>query len=120
MPNWLLVALGSALGGVARYGVATLGVRWLGASFPWGTLAVNVVGSGLIGWFVSTLSATPSRLFWITGICGGFTTFSAFSLETFTLFRQGEFGRAALCLAASLLLCGLSVAGGVLLGGRGR
>ena len=120
MPIWVLVALGSALGGGARYGVSTLGVRWLGAGFPWGTLAVNVIGSGLIGWLASSLPPSSTRLFWMTGICGGFTTFSAFSLETLTMMRQGEAARAALYTVASLVLCGLSVAGGFWAGGRGR
>ena len=121
MPGWLLVAIGSALGGVARYGVSTLGVRWLGAGFPWGTLAVNIIGSGLIGWLASSLAPYPAsaRLFWMTGVCGGFTTFSAFSLETFNLMREQDHARAAAYAAASLVLCGLSVLGGAALG-RGR
>lgn len=120
MPIWVLVAAGSALGGAARYGVSTLAARWLGAGFPWGTLAVNVIGSGAIGWLASSLPPSSSRLFWMTGICGGFTTFSAFSLETLTMTRQGEPGRAALYTVASLMLGGLFVAGGAWLGGRGR
>ena len=65
MPGWLLVAIGSAFGGVARYGVSTLAVRWFGASFPWGTLAVNVVGSAIIGWLAASLAPQPAaaRLF---------------------------------------------------------
>jgi CrcB protein len=121
MPGWLLVALGSAIGGSARYGVSILGARWLGLEFPWGTLSVNVIGSGLIGWLSASVPVDPpsSRLFWMTGICGGFTTFSAFSLETLTLVRQGEAAKAVLYVGASLLVCGLAVAAGALLG-RGR
>jgi CrcB protein len=121
MPGWLLVALGSAIGGAARYGVSLLGLRWFGAAFPWGTLAVNILGSGLIGWLSASLPMPPSspRLFWMTGICGGFTTFSAFSLEAVNMLRQGEWARAAIYPVASLLLCGLAVVGGVALG-RGR
>jgi fluoride exporter len=117
----MLVALGSALGGVARFGVSTLGVRWLGPAFPWGTLAVNVLGSAFIGWLSAALPLQPpsARLFLMTGVCGGFTTFSAFSLETFELIRQGDSGRAAIYTVASLMLCGLAVLGGAWLG-RGR
>ncbi len=121
MPAWLWVAVGSAIGGVARYGVSTLAVRWWGGGFPWGTLAVNIAGSAAIGWLAATLAAPPSqaRLFWMTGVCGGFTTFSAFSLETHQLMRAGEGGRALLYAGASMLLCGLAVLGGAALG-RGR
>jgi len=121
MPGWVLVALGSAIGGVARFGVSVIGVRWLGPGFPWATLAVNILGSAFIGWLAASLPLQPpsARLFWMTGVCGGFTTFSAFSLETFSLVRQGEAMRAAIYTAASLMLCGLAVVGGAALG-RGR
>ena len=121
MPGWLLVAIGSAFGGAARYGVSTLAVRWFGASFPWGTLAVNVVGSAFIGWLAASLAPQPAaaRLFWMTGLCGGFTTFSAFSLETLTLMRQGDTARAVAYAAASLFLCGFAVLSGAW-AGRGR
>jgi fluoride exporter len=122
MPGWVWVAIGSALGGVARFGVSTLCVRWWGAAFPWGTLAVNVAGSALIGWLSSSLAPQQppgARLFWMSGICGGFTTFSAFSLETMTLLRQGDHTRAAAYALASVALCGLAVLGGASLG-RGR
>lgn len=115
------VAMGSALGGVARFAVGHFAGRWLGLAFPWGTLAVNVAGSALIGYLAAVLGPQPStaRWFWMTGICGGFTTFSAFSLEAFSYFRQGDLCRAALYVSASVLLCGFAVAGGASLG-RGR
>jgi CrcB protein len=121
MPGWLLVALGSAIGGVARFGVSVIGIRWFGPGFPWATLTVNILGSGFIGWLAASLPLQPpsARLFLMTGVCGGFTTFSAFSLETLNLVRQGEAGRAATYMAASLVLCGLAVLGGASLG-RGR
>lgn len=121
MPGWALVALGSAIGGVARFGVSVLGLRWFGSGFPWATLAVNILGSGFIGWLAASLPVQPpsARLFWMTGICGGFTTFSAFSLETVNLIRQGEAGRGAIYAGASLMLCGLAVVGGAWFG-RGR
>jgi CrcB protein len=112
MSAYLLVALGSAIGGVARYGVYQLMARWLGTQFPWGTLAVNLAGSALIGWLAATLppAAAPWRLLLMTGVCGGFTTFSAFSMDTLQLLRAGEPGRAALNVAGSVLSCGLAVA----------
>ena len=121
MPGWFLVALGSAIGGVTRFGVSTIGARWFGLAFPWGTLAVNIAGSAFIGWLAASLPVQPAsaRLFWMTGICGGFTTFSAFSLETMNLLRQGETVRAALYAGGSMVLCGLAVVGGSL-AGRGR
>ena len=105
------VAIGSAMGGMARYGCNVFAARMFDTEFPWATLLVNVAGSILIGWF--TRFTTPSlRLFLMTGICGGFTTFSAFSLETFNLARGGEWIRAAMNAIASLALC----LGGVWLG----
>lgn len=83
----LLVALGGALGSVARYLTSVLAIRWIGVDFPWGTLAVNLVGSFLIG-VVQELGTTAeslsphTRLFLATGVMGGFTTYSAFSYET--------------------------------------
>lgn len=83
----LLVALGGALGSVLRYGAALLSLRWFGPEFPWGTLAVNLVGSFLIG-LVNELAADAlvlgpeARLFLATGVMGGLTTYSAFSYET--------------------------------------
>jgi CrcB protein len=97
----LLVALGGALGSVARYLVSlALG----GGAFPWGTLAVNVLGSAAIGAAAGLGVQGPARLFLVTGLLGGFTTFSAFSLETGTLF------------ARSPLLAGVYVLGSVGLG----
>lgn len=114
----LAVAAGSALGGVARFAVGHFAGRWFGLGFPWGTLAVNVLGSALIGYLASWLGPHPStaRWFWMTGICGGFTTFSAFSMEAFSYARQGDANRAVLYVVASLALCGLAVTGGAALG----
>ena len=120
MPPILLVALGSAAGGVARWALAGWIDARTGPGF-WGTLAVNVIGSGFIGWLAASLAPHPAsaRLFWMTGVCGGFTTFSAFSLETFNLVQEHDHARAAAYAVASLVLCGLSVLGGAALG-RGR
>jgi CrcB protein len=113
--NLALVALGGALGSVARYATGVWLLRALGASFPHlsgvaGTLAVNVVGSAIIGIVagVSAAGAPPShelRLFLVTGILGGFTTFSAFSLDTGALFERSP--------ALAALYVGVTLAGGL-------
>ena len=95
------VALGGAIGASLRYltGVATL--RLMGPGFPWGTLTVNVVGSlamGLFAAFVAHRGGQAWAPFVMTGVLGGFTTFSAFSLDAVTLFERGQFGTAALYL----------------------
>ena len=113
---YLWVAIGGALGSVARYACSSFFVRWLGAGFPYGTLFVNVVGSYAIGVLATiaiaggrALTATDLRAFLIVGILGGFTTFSAFSLETFTLARGGNLGGAAANVLLSLVLCLVAV-----------
>jgi CrcB protein len=101
------VAAGSVLGGVARY-LASLAI-YFGAPFPWATLFVNVTGSFIIG-FYAALSGPDGRLFAsaqqrqfvMTGFCGGYTTFSTFSLETFRLFQAGDTGTALVNIAASI------------------
>jgi CrcB protein len=109
---YLFVALGGALGSVARYACSGLAVRWLGVGFPWGTLFVNVTGSfaiGLLAALVSTdgrpLLGGDARAFFMVGILGGFTTFSSFSLETLNLARGGTLGAAAANAVLSLALC---------------
>ncbi len=110
--NWLWVAGGGALGSALRYGCA-LGVqRWAGGSWPLGTLAVNLLGSFLIGGtfgllLVRDFPGEGARLFLTAGLLGGFTTFSAFSMETLRLLQEGAWLPAALYVA-------LSAAGGLL------
>jgi CrcB protein len=112
MMPYLWVALGSALGGVARFWCSGLAARLFGESFPWGTLIVNVVGSFIIGVFAA-LSATEGpflirpeiRIFVMVGLCGGFTTFSSFSLQTFSLWREGEWFWAGANGVLSFVLC---------------
>jgi len=106
------VALGSALGGMSRYWLGGVVARGIGDDFPYGTLLINVVGSFVIGFFGTlTLPDGPrpasldTRLFVMVGLCGGFTTFSSFSLQTFELLRAGENIRAGIYIAASVLLC---------------
>ena len=106
----VLVALGSALGGVCRY-LVSLALNGSGG-FPYGTLAVNVVGSlaigALTGWLAhGAENAAALRAFVVVGFCGGFTTFSTFSNETFRMLENGQFGQLSLYVALSLL-AGLS------------
>jgi fluoride exporter len=110
MSRVLLVALGGALGSVARYGVGVAAPRVLGAGFPWGTLLVNVVGSFLIALVmhlaVATAAISPSaRLFLTTGVMGGFTTYSTFNYETLNLVGERLWGVAALNVAVTVVGC---------------
>ena len=117
----LLVGLGGALGSVARY-LCSLGLsRWTGETFPWGTLCVNIVGSFIIGfYFILTapsgrLVVSPDwRIFVTVGVCGGFTTFSSFSLQTLLLLRDGELLLASLNIFGSFTLCMAAVWLGVI------
>ncbi|GAA0310510.1 fluoride efflux transporter FluC [Rhodovulum strictum] len=122
---YLAVALGGMTGAVAR-SLTSLGLlHLLGPGFAWGTLAVNVLGSFLIGLYATLTEpggrvfASPAqRQFVLAGFCGGFTTFSIFSLETLLLVERGAPGLAALNLGASVLLWLLAVWGGYLMGLR--
>jgi len=109
---YLWVMLGSALGGGARLYVSTLVARGAGTSFPWGTLAVNVAGCLLVGALGALFEpASPLhvrqdlRVFLIVGVLGGFTTFSAFSLEALLLVQRGQAPAAAGYVALSLAGC---------------
>jgi CrcB protein len=109
---WLAVALGSALGGVTRFAVGLSMERVFGDGFPWGTLTINVLGSfaiGLVGALTQPHGAMPAstavRVFAMVGFCGGFTTFSAFSLQTMELLQKGAIVAAALYGAGSVALC---------------
>jgi len=117
-----LVALGGAIGSVARYGVGALAAQFLGPSFPWGTLLVNLSGSFLIALVMhlalsGTAISLELRIFLTTGILGGFTTYSSFNYETLALLNQRAYGLAGLNLAATVLG---SLAAGVLGLGAGR
>lgn len=105
MMQVLLVALGGALGSVARYGVGFAAARCFGLAFPWGTLAVNIAGGVAMGLLAARVGPEQEslRLFLGVGLLGGFTTFSAFSLETVRLMEHQP-GLAALYAAASVLL----------------
>ena len=109
MSPWLAVALGSALGGVGRYGLSRLW-PWVPGGWPTATMTVNLLGSFAIGLLSVVLSARAggaetARLFWMTGVLGGFTTYSAFALETVTLAGAGEAMRAAAYVVVTVLPC---------------
>ena len=103
------VALGSAVGGVSRFALATAIQSRIGTPFPWGTFVINVSGSLVLGFILRyalhTSVVTPEvRALLATGFCGGYTTFSTFSYETATLVEEGAYQRAALYVLASVLL----------------
>lgn len=110
------VALGGALGAAARHLVTVVAVALWGEAFPWGTLLCNLVGSTAIGWLAASLEHESAKAFWMIGVLGGFTTFSAFSLQTFRLMEQDAFGLAALYALLSFVLCLGGVALGLVLG----
>ena len=122
------VALGSALGGVARHLVGLAGSDLVGDVFPWATVFINATGSFVIGLF-AVISGTDSpylirsesRVFVMVGLCGGYTTFSSFSLQSFLLMREGHAFAAGANVILSMMLCLLSVwlghaAGNMLIG----
>ena len=114
----LAVAVGGAVGSVARY-LATLAFAPVNTAFPFATLVVNVVGALLIGVFARLFGGPDAdpvlRLALTTGLCGGFTTFSAMSAETVTLVQQGRAGRAAVYVLVSLLLGFAATAAGLMI-----
>jgi CrcB protein len=116
MQTYFWIAVGSALGGVARYWCSGVAARLIGETFPWGTLIVNVVGSIVIGFFFTItgsdgrwLVSSTARQFVMVGLCGGYTTFSSFSLQTLNLVHDGEWLYAGLNIGASVILCLLGV-----------
>ncbi|MBJ6124990.1 fluoride efflux transporter CrcB [Microvirga splendida] len=115
MLSYLLVFLGAGIGGALRHGVNLGCARLCGTAFPWGTLTVNAVGSFLMGAVAAWLAfragegwSQPLRLFLTTGILGGFTTFSAFSLDAVLIWERGQTGLAVAYVGASVIL---SIAG---------
>jgi CrcB protein len=118
--SYLWVTIGSALGGLLRFTLGKLMLSFnTGTGFPIGTVLINVIGSFVIGYFGTiTLqsgkypASDNLRLFVMVGLCGGFTTFSTFSLETFDLARSGAWGRALANIVLSVILCLTAVAVG--------
>jgi CrcB protein len=116
----LLVGAGGAIGSVSRYYLAFAVARITGPGFPFGTVLINILGSFIIGWFAEFTAAygrqptsDTTRAFVMAGLCGGFTTFSAFSLQTIELVRAGQIGRASANVIFSVVLCLLATALGV-------
>ncbi|HHY87064.1 MAG TPA: fluoride efflux transporter CrcB [Verrucomicrobia bacterium] len=119
MTAYFWVGLGGALGSVGRHWISSALARHWGESFPWGTLTVNVTGSFALGLLAALLQPDArhtSRHFFMVGLCGGYTTFSAFSLQTFDLMRTGEWWRAGSNAMLSVILCVLAVWAGYSLG----
>jgi CrcB protein len=113
---YILIAVGSALGGMGRYLVSGVVTAATGGTFPYGTMLVNITGCLAIGFFATLtgpdgrlLVGTPARQFVLVGICGGYTTFSSFSLETLYLMHAGEWIPAAVNAMGSVALCLISV-----------
>jgi CrcB protein len=121
MGLYIWIAIGSALGGISRYACSGLSARLIGETFPWGTLFVNVIGSFIIGFFATLTEpdgrfymSSTTRQFVMTGFCGGFTTFSSFSLQTLNLIHDGEMVRAGANIGASVVCCLIAVWAGYL------
>jgi CrcB protein len=116
MGVYFWIAVGSALGGIARYWLSGIAARLVGETFPWGTLAINIIGSFVIGFF-GTLTGPDGRVFVgstarqfvMVGICGGFTTFSSFSLQTLNLVNDSEWLSAGGYVGGSVSLCLVAV-----------
>lgn len=120
--DYIWVAIGGAVGSIARYAASGLIANSLGQSFPLGTLFVNVTGSFLIGFFASITSTegrwlvgSTGRIFFMTGVCGGYTTFSSFSLQTLNLLQEDEWLYAGANTVLNLILCLVAVWAGYVL-----
>lgn len=127
MPEIVLVSLGAALGGMARFGVSELAARWCGRQFPWGTLAVNLSGALAIGMFVGLLPGGigegngpqgPAWQFAGIGLLGSYTTVSSFSLETLALAHGRRWARVLANVVASVAGCLAAAAAGLAVGAR--
>lgn len=125
MSTYLWVALGGALGSVARYWMTNAVALLTGPRFPWGTIMINMIGSfviGLVAYVTTPVGRVPvsfdMRAFILVGICGGYTTFSSFSLQTLELVRTGYWLGAAANIVLSVVLCLVAVSAGYALAGK--
>jgi CrcB protein len=116
MLNYILVGVGSALGGILRYWLSGAVANRFGQSFPWGTIIVNITGCLVIGFFNTItgpdgrfMISPAGRTFFMIGICGGYTTFSSFSLQTLNLVEDGQWWQAGGNILGSVLFCLLGV-----------
>jgi len=114
--TYLWIAIGSALGGMSRYACSRYIAVWFGETFPWGTIFVNVLGSFIIGFFATltgpdgrAMVAPDMRMFVMVGFCGGYTTFSSFSIQTLDLIRNRDFLEAGGNILLSVILCMIAV-----------
>ena len=124
MLSYIWIALGGALGTTARYWLSGVVARSVGETFPWGTLVINVTGSFVIGFFGALTGpdgrlfvGSTARQFVMIGMCGGYTTFSSFSMQTLNLMNDGEWLQAGANIALSVLFCMIAVWAGVVLAG---
>jgi CrcB protein len=123
--TYFWIGIGGALGSMGRYGVSRVFAFWFGETFPWGTLVVNVSGSFVIGLLAGLTSDPNSRFlvapdmrqFLLVGICGGYTTFSSFSLQTLSLMREGDVLEASSNIVMSVVFCLIFVWLGLVLAG---
>ena len=116
MGSYFWIAVGGALGTTGRYWLSGVVARLMGETFPWGTLLINVTGSLVIGLFATltgpdgrVLVGSTARRFVTIGLCGGYTTFSSFSLQTLNLVNDGEWFQAGTNIVASVVLCLVAV-----------
>lgn len=116
MLNFLWIILGGAIGTAARYGFSGLIARFFGETFPWGTIIVNITGCFIIGFFFTAtgtegrwLVSPALRQFFMIGVCGGYTTFSSFSLQTLTLAEEGQWFKAGANVVVSVIFCLIAV-----------
>ena len=120
--NALAVFIGGGLGSLLRYGLGVLALRQFGAGYPLGTLLANIAGSFLLGLLarigLDGKVSPATRLGLTTGLCGGFTTYSTFNLETLSLLADGHLAKGGGYLLVTVVLCGLAGAAGLWLGGR--
>jgi fluoride exporter len=124
MVSYIWVALGGAIGTAGRYWLSGVVAQSIGETFPWGTLIINVTGSFVIGFFAALTGpdgrlfvGSNARQFVMIGMCGGYTTFSSFSLQTLNLMNGGEWYRAVANIGLSLVLCLIAVWAGAVLAG---
>lgn len=116
--NYLIVFIGAGIGGMLRQGINVAALKWAGNGFPWGTLVINILGSFIMGlvaeyWALKSGLPQTTRLFLTTGVLGGFTTFSAFSLDTALLYERGETLTAAGYAIGSVVLSVAALFGGL-------
>lgn len=120
MMNWVAIAAGGAVGAVMRHSVNQISLHLLGAGFPWGTMTVNIAGSLALGLLAGAFASfgdvsQTMRLFLTVGVMGGFTTFSAFSLDAVLMLQKGQMAEACFYILASVILSLAALGAGLML-----